>query len=278
MRHFVLRIKELYPCLGSDSANPTLTAYLPDNLDEMGWQERKRPCLIICPGGAYAMCSQREAEPVALNFLSCGYNVFILNYSVAPCRFPSQLREVAAALECVYKNADEWHCDLSKVAIMGFSAGGHLAAQYINAFDCPEIRDLFPQSRPVNAAVLCYPVITADERYSHKGSFENLLGHGIESDEERERFSCERLVSPRTPSAFIWHTAEDTSVPPMNSLLYAEALAKNGVPFSLHIYPAGRHGLATCDNQTNEPLSGAANMAHEWINEAREWLKLALGL
>ncbi len=278
MRHFVSRIKELYPCLGSGSADPTLSVYLPDNLYEMGWQERKRPCLLICPGGAYAMCSQREAEPVALNFLPGGYNVFILNYSVAPCRFPAQLREVAAALECVYENAEEWHCDLSKIAIMGFSAGGHLAAQYANSFDCPEIRSAFPQSKPVNAAVLCYPVITADERYSHKGSFENLLGHTIATDEEMNRFSCERLVSPRTPPAFIWHTAADTSVPPMNSLLYAEALAKNGVPFSLRIYPAGRHGLATCDNRTNEPLNGAAGIAGDWISAAREWLTLTLGL
>ena len=95
--------------LGAADAAPTLTAYLPDNLSEMGRQERLRPCLLICPGGGYVMCSQRESEPIALQFLPEGYNVFVLTYSVAPHRFPTQLREVAAAVELIHARAAQWH-------------------------------------------------------------------------------------------------------------------------------------------------------------------------
>lgn len=112
--------KEIFPQLGTESIDPTVTAYLPDNLVEMRRQNQKHPCLLICPGGGYAMCSQREADPIAYHFLPEGYNVFVLNYSVAPSRFPTQLREVAAAMELIYRYAEEWHCDSTRVAIMGF--------------------------------------------------------------------------------------------------------------------------------------------------------------
>lgn len=272
----VVHLKNVYTELGSDSLDPTMTIYLPDNLSEMGRQQQKRPCLLICPGGAYAMCSQREAEPIALQFLPEGFNVFILNYSVAPSRFPTQLREIACAMECIYQNADAWHCDLDRIVIMGFSAGGHLAAQYSNAFDWREIREIFPNSKPVQAVVLCYPVITADDQFAHKWSFENLLGHLPETDEEVKRFSCNQQVTHYTPPTFLWHTATDNCVSVMNSLLYARALAENHVPFAAHIYPAGDHGLATADMQTNTCLEPAAASANSWISSAKEWLRFTL--
>ena len=119
-----IHLKEHFDFLGANDADPTLELYLPRNLSEMKREQQKRPCMLILPGGAYAFCSQRESEPMALHFLPEGYNVFVLTYSVAPHRFPTQLREVAAAMELIHANADKWNCDVSKIAIMGFSAGG----------------------------------------------------------------------------------------------------------------------------------------------------------
>ena len=159
MRCFTVSLKEHFAFLnGSD---PALEAYLPYNMTEMCRENQRRPSVLICPGGGYVMCSQREAEPVALQYLKEGYNVFILWYSVAPQRFPQPLREAAAAVELIHRNAEVWNCDEGRVAILGFSAGGHLAALYSNAYDWPEVREVLPESKPVQASVLCYPVISA---------------------------------------------------------------------------------------------------------------------
>lgn len=273
MDYQVIHLKKHFPQLGNSSIDPTLTVYLPDNLSEMGRQNRKRPCLLICPGGGYAFCSQREAEPIALHFLPEGYNVFILDYSIAPSRFPTQLREAAAAMELIHANADQWHCDANHVAIMGFSAGGHLAAHYSTCYDLPEVREIFPDSKPVQASILCYPVISADPAVAHIGSFENLLGHSPLTLEEAQHFSCELQVTDRTPPAFLWHTAADGCVPVENSLMYAQALASHKISFGLHIYPAGEHGLSTVDEQTNDNLSPAIAHAAVWLSEAKTWLR-----
>ena len=184
MKHETLELKNYFDFIGADNANPTLDIYLPYNMIEMNRQDQKRPNLLICPGGGYGMCSERESEPIALHFLAEGFNVFVLKYSVAPYRFPVQLREVAAAMELIYAKADEWNCNTSKIAIMGFSAGGHLAAHYSTMSDCKEVREVFPESKSVNASVLCYPVISADFNIAHQGSFLNLIGHEPSKEEE----------------------------------------------------------------------------------------------
>lgn len=272
MEYYKIALKDHFTFLGEGGKNPTLEAFLPYNLAEMGRQDELRPCLLICPGGGYAMCSEREAEPIALKFLELGMNVFILTYSTQPHRFPTQLQEVASVMELIYQNATVWHCDTTKIAIMGFSAGGHLAAHYSTMFDCKEVRAQFPESKSVNASVLCYPVITADSTYGHQGSFLNLLGHDP-ADAEVDYFSCDRNVKATTPPAFIWHTAEDACVPVENSLLYAAACSKHKVPFELHIYPNGAHGLSTCDHMTNKP-SPTTEYVHQWLDAAKKWLKL----
>ena len=106
MKTETIHLKEIYPFLGDDGCDPIVDMYLPYNMTEMHRENRKRPCMIVCPGGGYAMCSQREAEPIAMHFLPDGFNVFVIYYSVAPHRFPTQMREVAATVELIYKNAD----------------------------------------------------------------------------------------------------------------------------------------------------------------------------
>jgi len=273
MKSGVLHLKDYFSFLGEEERDPLLEINLRYNMTEMNRENAKRPCIIVCPGGAYGMCSQRETEPVAVNFLSEGYNTFTLWYSVAPNRFPTQIREVAAVLELIYKNADNWNCDTSRIAIIGFSAGGHLAAHYSNAYDCAEVRKVFPKSKGVNASILCYPVISADTSFTHVESIENLLGH-IPSQEETDKFSCEKLVNDYTPPTFIWHTAEDNCVPVRNSLEYAKALSDHKIPFEMRIYPYGQHGLSTADSDTNSNLCDSVMRVNEWITAVKSWLKL----
>lgn len=278
MKYEVIKLKDELSFLGENGRDPILEIYLPYNMTEMHHENRKRPCMVVCPGGGYGMCSQRESEPIALKFLEEGFNVFVLTYSVAPNRFPSQLIEVASVMELIYKNADNWNCDTSKVAIIGFSAGGHLAAHYSTMFDCEEVRAVFPESKSVNASILCYPVISAEAVTAHMGSFENLLGHKPMSQDETDYFSCDKNVKPTTPPAFLWHTAEDTCVPLKNSLLYAEALWRNNVPVELHVYPFGNHGLSTCDSQTIDDMTSVYEYNSRWIPDVKKWLKLIFAL
>lgn len=272
MMYEMIHLAERFPQLAQNGCDPKLALYLPDNMKDMGRGDQKRPCLLVCPGGGYRGVSQREGEPIALHFLPYGYNVFVLWYSVSPNRFPTQLREVAAAMELIYENAEAWHCDIEKIAIMGFSAGGHLAAHYSNAYHWPEVREMFPESKPVNASLLCYPVITADPKHAHLGSFRNLLGKEELTQEEQLRFSCNKMVTGQTPPTFLWHTRRDQMVPVMNTLLYGQALAENDIPFAVHIYPEGVHGLATVDSVTNDEISPAATLAKDWLEAARKWL------
>jgi acetyl esterase/lipase len=278
MKYEVIKLKDYFPFLGENGADPYVELYLPYNMTEMHHENRKRPCMVVCPGGGYGMCSQRESEPIALKFLQEGFNVFVITYSVAPHRFPAQLCQVAALMELIYKNADEWNCDTRKIAIIGFSAGGHLAAHYSTMFDCAEVRAVFPESKSVNASILCYPVISAESVTAHMGSFENLLGHKPQNQAETDYFSCDKNVKPTTPPAFLWHTAEDSCVPLKNSLLYAEALWRNNVPVELHVYPFGGHGLSTCDNQTIDEITPVCEYNSAWIPAAQKWLKLIFEL
>lgn len=278
MKHEKIHLKNYFAILGENDCNPTLEIYLPYNLKEIGRSKAKRPCLVVCPGGGYGICSERESEPIATKFLPEGFNVFVLTYSVAPHRFPTQIREVAAVMELIYKNHEEWNCDTEKISIIGFSAGGHLAAHYSTMFDCKEVREVFPESKPVNASVLVYPVISADFKFAHKGSFLNLIGHEPQTQEEQDYFSCDKNVKTTTPPAFIWHTANDGCVPVKNSFVYAEALSEHNIPFELHITPKGEHGCATCDLETYDELSDDLIYNSAWLSEAKKWLKATLNL
>ena len=275
MIYKTIYLKDEYEFLGEDGRNPKVDIFLPSNLTELKREEQKRPCIVICPGGAYLMCSQIEAEPVAFHFLPEGYNVFVLSYSVTPHCFPTQLIEVSAVFDLIKRYASEWNCDTEKTVLMGFSAGGHLSAHYANAFNIPQIKKYFPNSTKPKASVLCYPVISANDAISHKKSFKFLLGHEPSSD-EKEAFSCENMVTYDTPPTFIWHTSLDENVAVENSLVYAMALSKSDIPYELHIYPFGRHGISTADLNTNNQLTPEVARNHVWMNAVKDWLDLTL--
>lgn len=248
---------------------PTLTTYIPyDSVAEQteGMAPRKRAAIVICPGGGYSMCSPREAEPIALNLCNAGFSCFVLDYCVAPIRYPEALKDVSAAIRLVRKNAEKWAIYPDKIAVCGFSAGGHLAASIATLWNSEPGIMCGGENKP-NALILAYPVILWGDK-AHKGSFHCLLGSDA-SEEEYEKLSLEKRVSENTPPSFIWHTFEDTCVPVENSLSFAGALRKNNIPFELHIYPKGGHGLSLATEEVGSPnphVSGWAGLCAEWLN------------
>ncbi len=276
MRTEIIHLKDRFPVLGEDGRDPLLELYIPSNHPDVYPAELRRPAILLCPGGGYACVAAGEWEPVVLHFLPKGFNVFVLKYSVFPHHFPVQLREVAAAMELIAEKADEYITDASRIAIMGFSAGGHLSAHYSTSYDLPQVREVFPQSRPVKASVLCYPVISALEGITHEGSIQNLSNRLEPTAEDREFFSLEKRVTDKTPPAFLWHTAADSAVPVQNSLLYAQALAEHEIPFALRIYSYGWHGLSTANPEINPDITPEIAVAGQWLNDAATWLKTVL--
>lgn len=235
---------------------------------------KNRPAVIICPGGGYEYCSVREAEPVALRFAAYGISAFVLRYSCVGKMFPTALLEAAAAMAYVRENSEELGVDPQKIMICGFSAGGHLAASLAVHWKKPFISEILGRNaetfRP-NGAVLCYPVITSGEK-RHDGSIVNIVGQNY-PEELMETVSLEKQVSADTPPVFLWHTADDGSVPVENTLLFASALAKNKIPFACHIFESGVHGLALCDD-TTAGYEGHLNPdCAQWFGMAADWIK-----
>lgn len=221
----------------------TLCCYISHTPDTVS-AHRTRPAVLILPGGGYSHTSLREAEPVALRFLSRGYVAFVLHYSCAPAFFPTQLREAALAMRYIRENADAMEVDTHMVAAMGFSAGGHLCGTLGTLFDSPELADIAPPQllRP-GLIALCYPV-AVEWGVTHAGTWQNIA-HGDTA--LRHRLSLDRLVRADMPPVFLWHTRDDASVPVRNSLVLAQALDAVGVDFAMHIYRHGAHGLANAD-------------------------------
>lgn len=250
-----------------------LTAYCPENLAEIG-DTRRWPGVLLCPGGAYAMVSEREGEPIAMQLMARDISAFMLTYSTEPTRYPTQLLQAAEAMAYIRENAEKYKVD--KVAVMGFSAGGHLAASLGVRWQDELLRkELCKQSelfRP-DAMVLCYPVITAGE-FTHTGSMENLTGSSDPKDWQMH--SLENLVTDKTPRTFLWHTWEDEAVPVENSLMFATALRKAGVLTEMHIYPHGVHGLSISTERVTFPEEFYSTMVpavRNWIDMAARWIK-----
>ena len=199
-----------------------------------GARNRKTPLVLICPGGGYAMTSNREAEPIALQFNSMGYQAAVLRYSCAPAVYPTALCEVAQSVKLIREHAEDWNVDAEKIIVMGFSAGGHLAASYgvfWNESWLTEKMQCDKQLLKPNGLVLCYPVISSKEEIAHQDSIKNLLGESY--PEMKEQVSLEDKVGKHTPKTFLWHTFTDPVVPFWNSFRFAEALEKQGFQWNI---------------------------------------------
>ncbi len=252
-----------------------LECYIHDDHEELRISERRG--IIICPGGGYSFLSEREAEPIALQFFAAGLNAFVLRYSVGEdASNYTPLVQALLSVKYLRENSEKYHLIKNRIFICGFSAGGHLAASAGTMFDIPEIGKYVGQDRQScrpDGMVLCYPVITGVGK-THAGSIQKVSGSEEPSESMKERFSCELHVSDDTPPAFLWHTASDPVVPVTNTLLFASALAEQGIPFEVHIYPKGNHGLALCNKETWSQYESHINRyAQEWIEYAVRFVK-----
>ena len=249
-----------------DSSNdiPTITPYLPDPATATG------AAMVICPGGGYAHLAPHEGNDYALWLNQHGVTCFVLKYRLGSNGYhhPAELNDAARAVRWVRAHADDFKIDTHRIGIMGSSAGGHLAATLMTHFDAgnPGADDMVERqsSRP-DLGILCYAVISFGE-FRHSGSRDFLLGTNQTPELIRE-LSAELQVTPNTPTCFLWTTYEDKTVPMENTLLFASALRKNNVPFDLHIYEQGGHGMGLKDKP---PF----NHPHPWANDCLFWLKL----
>jgi acetyl esterase/lipase len=212
---------------------------------------------LIVPGGGYCVVSCTEGEIVAKEFYNRGYNAFVVTYTTnllmdTPLRL-QPLMDLSRAVVFVRKNAAMFQVDPNRLSVCGFSAGGHLCGSLAVHYGAPEISpcgDFAGISNRPDAIMLCYPVITSG-KYAHRDSFRALLGEDAGAS-ELEYMSLEKHVAPGAPPAYLWHTAADELVPVENSLLFAEACKNNAVPYELHIFASGRHGMSLANEEWAE--------------------------
>ncbi|MDQ0196102.1 acetyl esterase/lipase [Paenibacillus wynnii] len=225
--------------------------------------------VVICPGGGYGMRADHEGEPIARWLNTLGISAFVLRYRVAPYRYPRALQDAQRAIRTVRHQAEQFRVDKGRIGILGFSAGGHLASTAGMLFDMGNTEANDPierQSSRPDLMILCYPVISMQDEYGHQGSKENLLGISPEA-ELVNLLSSELQVGADTPPVFLWHTSDDDDVPVENSLIFATALRRHGVPFDLHVYAHGYHGLGLADQDHH--VKG-------WTDACASWLRMNL--
>ena len=243
-----------------------ITTYI---LEDVVARQKKRPLVLIFPGGGYGFRSPREGEPLACAFNAMGFHAVVAEYTVET-PYPQSLKDASDAVVCVRKHAEEWNADSEKIFVCGSSAGAHLAASIGVMFSKETAIAREDKLYRPNGMILCYPVVSSGE-FAHRGSFDNI---GAVTPELLEKTSMELQVDENTPPAFIWHTFSDNAVPVENSLLLAEAMRRKNVPFELHIYPEGQHGLSLATEFTAENEGGVMPHVQNWITLVRKWIEL----
>lgn len=234
MKHFEYEIS------GIDGSAAKFVGYCLDNSEEVV-PDRVRPSVLVIPGGGYEMTSDREAEPIAMQFLAAGFNAFVLRYSVKPSVFPVALLEAADAMTMIREHAAEWHVDPDAV-------------------------------RP-NGLMLAYPVITSGP-LAHRGSFDSLLGERRNDSQALESVSIERHIDTKTPPVFAWHTVPDETVPYENTLMLIDACKKAGVSIEAHLFPQGGHGLSLGTAETAwQGVNGIEPSIQIWPQLAVSWMR-----
>lgn len=244
---------------------PSLTPFLPEAGKANGC------AIVVCPGGGYQGLAPHEGRDYALFLNQHGITCFVLKYRLAPdYHYPEISGDAARAMRWVRANAEQYKIDPKRIGIIGSSAGGHLASTLMTHFDAGDPKNADPidqQSSRPDFGILCYPVISMQmDSLTHGGSRDNLLGKNPSQD-LMDLLSNEKQVKPNTPPCFLVHGADDKTVPVENSLMFAEALAKNHVPFELHIYEHARHGFGLEDKY---PFAHP----HPWTAALMSWMSV----
>ncbi len=257
--------------LGTDPVKdiPTLTVFLPSPSLATG------AAMVVCPGGGYSGLAQHEGKDYAVWLNQHGIAGLVLKYRLGSAGYhhPVMMEDVQRAIRLARFHAEDWKIDVNRVGVMGSSAGGHLASTAVTHFDAGDANAADPVDRlscRPDLGILCYPVITLGPG-THSGSLHNLLGPNP-SPELVKFLSSEQQVTHETPPCFIWSTADDQTVPVENSLLFAQALAKNKVPFEIHIYPHGPHGQGLGIHNYDSKKSDQSKLL-PWTQALLAWLR-----
>lgn len=289
--------------LWEDNEHGFIETYIPKNSEEIKY-DKKRPTVIICPGGAFLATTDREAEPVAMRFVAQGYNAIVLRYNTYfgkkvmdrknppkandKSAYPQPLFDIAKAMLIIRENAENWLVDNDKIVLCGFSAGGNVVANLGVHWQDDLLKEKFNVDSELfkpNAIIIGYGL--TDHMAMKKGaSFSNegakkfaelankaAFGKEYPSDEELMNASPVNYVSEKVPPTFIWHTADDSSVYVTNSLNYASMLSKHKVPYELHIFEEGGHGLSLCDETTAAKDGDINPGCKPWVDLAINWLR-----
>ena len=287
--------------LYEDKPSVTLTSYVIDDSTEM-LNGQKRAGILICPGGGYLGCSDREAEPIALRFAAMGYHAFVLRYSTYFGKFigfkgdgdlppkpesshPAPVRDIGKAFLIMHDQADTWQLDMDKIVLCGFSAGGHNCAMYSVYWDKPLMTEHFgidaklfrPAASIIGYALTDYfltlePPSNPMAKRIRRAAAIALLGTSEPDEALLTEVSPARLVSDTTPPTFLWATGTDDVVPVEHCTRMATALAQAGVAFESHIFEEGRHGLSLANQATAGSQLELEPDAAKWIDLAEVWL------
>ena len=248
---------------------------------------RKRPLVLVIPGGGYEHAGQREREAVAIRMNALGFHAATLSYSLAPMRFPDALVDLANAVALIRENAEKCSVDSSKIILCGFSAGGHLAASLGCFWNSRFLQDYVkfpPKMIQPNFLCLCYPVITSDENFWHEGSILNVIGSISPSEAEKicrslgqknmmAVVSIEKNVTSDFPPSFIWHTLQDEAVSVQNTLLLTQSLYEKNIDFEYHLFNRGKHALSLADSESAaEDGSNTERECAIWPELFKNWL------
>lgn len=251
---------------GQPPASSPASDFVPylERLPAPDGMRRPRGAVLVCPGGGYTNRAAHEQLPIAERYRDAGFHAFVLQYRVSPNLHPAPLLDLSRAVRLIRHSAGRWALDPERIAVCGFSAGGHLTASLgvhydLDILNTGEILDAI-SCRP-DALILSYAVLSG-KAFRHEGSFTNLLGPDPDPA-LITLMSLEDHVTSDTPPTFLWHTADDAVVPVANSLLFAQALSRSGVPFELHVYPSGTHGLG---------LAEATPHIASWMDLSTDWL------
>lgn len=225
----------------------------------------KAPTVVIYPGGGYCIrAEQHEGHDIAKFYNTHGFNAAVVSYRVRPYRYPAPLLDAQRAIKLVRYNADKWNVDENRVFTLGFSAGGHLCGMTATMADICSVADdgIDKMSAKPNGAILCYAVISSDEKIGHVGSFKTLLGE--ENADIFDKFSLDKNVDENTCPCFLWHTATDDCVKAHNTLRFAQKLIESGISCETHIFPVGPHGTG---------LAREYKGASQWAELSAKWIK-----